>query len=151
MATLDEFKKEIPFLVEAGLLAIKQGDEQSAKAIFDAVEILDPQTTLKKMGYGIIAMQKMDTQQAEKYFKQVLEKEPENYRAQAFLGLVYILIVTEGKTTDKKKLMDHLKKGTELAQNVINKSDSPTTKNLAQSVLDWEQQIQEKAAGTGGR
>jgi len=145
MATLQEFKEDLSLLVEAGLIAIKQGDEESAKKLFNAVGVIEGQGTQKKMGYGLISLHKMDIKTAVKSFEDVLQTEPTNYRAQAFLGLAHILSVLQEGTSNDEKIKS-LKKGAELATEVIQKSDSPSTKKLAQSLLDWEKELQEKAA-----
>ena len=150
MTTLDDFKEQIPLLVESGLIAIKQGDETSAKSIFDAVDALDPKSTFKKMGYGLIALHKMETEKAVQSFKQVLEIEPNNHRAQAFLGLAYVLTAVDETVTDKQMQMQNLEKGTNLASEVLEKADAESTKELARSVLDWEKQIEQKSSEAKG-
>lgn len=148
MASLQEFKQDIPLLVEAGLIAVKQGDEESAKKLFNALGIIDPQGTSKKMGYGLIALHKMDIKNAQKNFNDILQVEPQNYRAQAFLGFAYILsVLQEGATVEDK--IKSLRRGAELASEVVAKCDTPSTKQLAQSLLDWEKELQEKAENRG--
>lgn len=142
MATFQEFRDDLPLLVEAGLIAIKQGDEESAKKIFNSLGIIDPQNMAKKMGYGLIALHKMDIKTAQKSFSEILKVEQANWRAQAFLALSYVLsVLQDGSSEDK---IEALRKGAELSQEVLEKSDSPSTKQLAQSLLDWEKELQEK-------
>ena len=143
MATLQDFQQDISLLVEIGLIAIKQGDEESAKKLFNAVGIIDPQNLAKKMGYGLIALHKMDIKGAQKSFNEVLTVEPDNYRAKAFLAFSYILSVLQDGNNEEK--MESLKKGAELAQAVLDKCDAPTTRQLAQSLLDWEKELMTKA------
>lgn len=144
MATLQEFTQDLPLLVEAGLIAIKQGDEESAKKLFNAVGILDPKGTSKKMGYGLIALHRMDIKSAQKYLQEVLQAEPQNYRAQAFLGFAHVLAVMKEGVTNEDKIKS-LQKGAELASAVLKNCDIESTRKLAQSVLDWEKELQEKA------
>ncbi len=148
MTTLQEFMEDLPLLVEAGLVAIKQGDEESAKKLFNAVGIIDPQNLAKKMGYGLIALHKMDIVNAQKSFHEILQVEQANYRAQAFLAFSYILSVLQEGTDDQKR--ESLKKGAELAQEVIEKSDASSTKDLAQSLLDWEKELMDKVEADHG-
>ncbi|NGX60627.1 MAG: hypothetical protein K940chlam9_00093 [Chlamydiae bacterium] len=148
MATLQEFKEDLPLLVESGLIAIKQGDEDSARKLFNAVGIIDPQNMSKKMGFGLIALHKMELGSAKNYFEDVLEVEQANWRAQAFLAFTYILsVLQEGEHKEKHAA---LKKGAELAKEVIEKSDAPATRQLAQSLLDWEQELQDTVEGDKG-
>lgn len=142
MAEFQEFGVDLPLLVEAGLISIKQGDEESAKKLFNAVSVIAPENTAKKMGYGLIALHKMDIKNAQKHFLEVLQTEQENHRAKAFLALSYILSVLQDSTTDEKQ--HALKMGAQLAQEVLKKSDTPSTQQLAQSLLDWEEQLQQK-------
>lgn len=144
MAQLQDFKKDIPLLVESGLIAIKQGDEDSAKKLFRAVGILDPQNTATKMGFGLIALHKMDLTTAEKNFKDVLNTEKNNYRAQAFLGFSYILSVIREKDPEKRE--EKVKQGMELVSEVYKNADSDSTRNLAASLLEWGKEIEEKGS-----
>ncbi|MCH9625031.1 MAG: hypothetical protein S4CHLAM123_01970 [Chlamydiales bacterium] len=142
METLQELKEDLPLLVESGLIAIKQGDEQSAKQLFSAVGILDPENKAKKMGLGLIMLHKMDLKNAKKAFQEILQEEQDNYRAQSFLAFSHVLSVLE-ESTDQEKL-ENLQKGAELAQDVLDKCDAPSTRQLAQSLLDWEKDLMNK-------
>jgi tetratricopeptide (TPR) repeat protein len=142
MSSLQDFRDDLPLLVESGLVAIKQGDEESAKKLFNAVGILDPQNMAKKMGFGLISLHKMDIHNAQKSFQEILTVEQTNWRAQAFLAFSYILSVLQDGSNDEK--LSALKKGAELAQEVIEKSDAASTRQLAQSLLDWERELQGK-------
>lgn len=144
MATVQEFKDDLPLLVEGGLIAIKQGDEESAKKLFNAVGVIDPQNMVRKMGYGLIALHKMDLKAAQKHFNEILQVEQANYRAKAFLSLTHILSTLEDGPAEEKQMA--LQKAAELAAEVIDKSDAPSTKQLATSVLDWEKQLQEQGS-----
>jgi tetratricopeptide (TPR) repeat protein len=148
MATLQDFRGDLPLLVESGLIAIKQGDEESAKKLFNAIGIIDPQNMAKKMGYGLIALHKMDIHSAQKSFNEILQVEQTNYRALAFLAFSHILSVLQEGTNEEK--IEALRKGAELAQEVLEKSDAPTTRTLAQSLLDWEKELMGKVEAEKG-
>lgn len=143
MATLEDFKRDLPLFLEVGLIAIKQGDEESAKKIFNALGIIAPEHTGKKMGYGLIAMHKMDVKNAQKNFHEILQVEPDNYRAKAFLAFACMLTAVKEVNTDEQ--LNNLKKSAELSLDVVKNCDSPSTKQLAQSILDWQKELQEKA------
>ncbi len=140
MTTHQNFRDDLPLLVEGGLVAIKQGDEEGAKKLFNAVGVIDPQNMAKKMGYGLIALHKMDIKGARKSFEEVMKVEQTNWRAQAFLAFSYILSVLQEGSAEEK--VASLKKGAELAQEVLEKSDADSTKQLAQSLLDWEKELE---------
>lgn len=148
MSAFEEFKNSIPLLVEAGLIAIKQGDEDSAKKLFNGVAVIDPNHSAIPLGHALIALHKLDLDNAEKKFLEVLQKDPDNYQAKAFLSFTYVLCAMEAK--DKEKQLNCLKTGTELAEDVLKNCNVETTKQLARSVLEWEMQLVEKAkAGRG--
>ncbi|MCP5469554.1 MAG: hypothetical protein H7A36_03505 [Chlamydiales bacterium] len=140
MTALKEFKEDLGLLVEAGLIAIKQGDEESAKKLFNAADLLDPGTTTAKMGHGLIALHKMDIKSAKKHFTEIINKEHSNYRAKAFLAFAHLLsMLQDGSDAEK---LEGLKKAAELADEVVQKCDQPSTKELAQSLLEWERELQ---------
>jgi hypothetical protein len=111
--------------------------------LFNAVGIIDPQNMAKKMGYGLISLHKMDIRNAQKSFNEILAVEQTNWRAQAFLAFSYILSVLQDGSNEEK--INALRKGAELSQEVLEKSDAPTTRQLAQSLLDWEKELMQKA------
>lgn len=122
---LQDFKEDFPLLIEAGFVAVKQLDEVSATRIFHAAQALSPQHTAPKIGLGYIALNKLEIKEATRIFEEVAKQEPDNYLAQTFLGMCYLL--TKGKRN----------KGEELIQNAMNKSDDPTIKNLGIVSLEW--------------
>ncbi len=141
MSTLQDFREDLSLLVEGGLIAIKQGDEEGAKKLFNAVGVIDPQNMARKMGYGLISLHKMDIKTAQKSFQEILQVEQTNWRAQAFLAFSHILSVfQDGSPEEKRK---SLEMGAKLAQEVMEKSDAESTRKLAQSLLDWEHELQE--------
>lgn len=142
--TLQDFAKDLGLLVESGLIAIKQGDEESAKKLFNAVGVVDPKSTMKKMGFALIAIHKMDIKNGIKLFSEIISVEPDNHRAQAFLGFAYVLSTLKDDFSHEEKATN-LKKGAEIAAFVLDKSDNPSTRQLAQSVLDWETEMSKKA------
>lgn len=143
---ISDFKEDLPLLVEAGMVAIKQGDEESARKLFQAVAILDPKHTMPKAGFGLIALHKMQLDVAQKFFEEVLDVEPLNYRVQAFLGFCLILSTTQEKLNKVDKLKN-LQLGSEIAKQVLEANDAPeSSKQLAQSLIDWEKELQDKTA-----
>lgn len=140
MATLEDFKEDLGLLVEAGLLAIKQGDEESAKKIFDACDILDEEGNQKAFGYGLIAMHKMEIPKAIAAFQNLLTKDSDNWRAKAFLSFAYILTIFSNESNKEKSA--NLKKALELSQEVLDNAEEPTTVAVAQAIQDWEKETQ---------
>ena len=140
MVATSEFKSDLGLLVESGLIAIKQGDKQSAEALFKAVDILDPKSNHATMGRGLIALHEMEIEQSREHFNTILEQEPQNYRAKAFLAFANILsVLQEGSEEQKVK---SLQEGAALAQEVLDHCEEKSTRELAQSLLDWESELQ---------
>ena len=94
---LQEFNSDFPLLIEAGFLAVKQLDEISARRIFEAARTLRPESSAPMIGLGYIDLNKLEIKTASKIFEDVVAKEPENYLAQTFLGICYLLVKSKMK------------------------------------------------------
>lgn len=122
---LQDFKEDFAFLIEAGFVAVKQLDEVSATRIFHAAQVISPNSCAPQIGLGFIALNKLEIKEATKIFDNVVQKEPENYLAQTFLGMCYLL--------NKPKR----KKGEQLIKEAMEKTTDPTVKNLGAISLEW--------------
>lgn len=122
---LKEFKEDFSLLIEAGFIAVKQLDETSASRLFNATQVLSPNSTAPQLGLGYIALNKLELKEAQKIFEGILKKEPENYLAQTFLGICFLM------SKPKRK------KGEKLVKEAMEKSSDPTIKSLAQISLEW--------------
>jgi tetratricopeptide (TPR) repeat protein len=120
-----EFKEDFSLLIEAGFLAVKQLDETSAKRIFQAAQVISPQSSAPQLGLGYIALNKLEIKEAVRIFEEIVSKEPENYLAQTFLGICFLL------TKPKRK------KGEKLINEAMAKTTDPTIRNLGQISLEW--------------
>ena len=123
--TIDAFKEDFALLIEAGFIAVKQLDEVSATRIFHAAHMISPNSTAPDIGLGYIHLNKLEIKKATEIFEAVTKKEPENYLAQTFLGMCFLL------TKPKRK------KGEALIKEAIEKTDDPTIKNLGKISLEW--------------
>lgn len=122
---MEEFKDDFSLLIEAGFVAVKQLDAISSSRIFVAAQIISPGHTAPKIGLGYIALNQLNVKEATHIFETIVETEPENYLAQTFLGMCYLL--------NKPKR----KKGEKLIHEAIEKSDDPTIKGLGKISLEW--------------
>lgn len=122
---LDQFKEDFSLLIEAGFVAVKQLDEISASRLFQAAQVISPESTAPQLGLGYVALNKLEIKEATKIFEEVLKKEPENYLAQTFLGICFLL------TKPKRK------KGETLIQESMQKATDPTVKSLCKISLEW--------------
>ena len=122
---IEEFLEDFPLLIEAGFIAVKQLDEISASRIFIGAQALSPFNTAPQIGLGYIALNKLEVKEATQIFETVLLSEPENYLAQTFLGMCFLL--SKGKQ----------KKGEKLIKDAMEKTKDPTVKNLGTISLEW--------------
>lgn len=149
MATIEFFKKDKALLFEVGLIAIRQGDEEGAKKIFNALALLDDSSYMNKAGYGLIALHKMHLEEAETYFQEILEKDNTNWCVASFLSLTHMLIVLQqGKSFDVRR--DSLERSFNLAQQILQECEVESTRQFAQSLLDWHRTLAEKSTGPLG-
>lgn len=130
---LQEFRDDFPLLIEAGFVAVKQLDEMSASRIFHAAQAINPTSTAPQIGLGYIALNKLEVKEATRVFEAVLKQEPENYLAQTFLGICFLL------TKPKRK------KGEQLIKSAMEKSSDPTIKNLGAISLEWAEKDLKKS------
>ncbi len=122
--SLKKYKEDFILMLETGFIAVNQADEDSALKLFKAAEILKPENTLPKVGFGYLHLHKLELTQASRCFEDVLEKEPKNEMAKAFLGICMSLMP---KQVDKgeKVLAEALK------------SKDPMIKNLCHTAIDF--------------
>lgn len=124
MSMLDEYKDDFLLLVEAGFIAINQTDEDAAIKLFNAARILDKTSPLIKIGFGYLALHKLELKKAIQAFEEVLKKDPKNDMARAFLGIAISM-------TPKNMV-----KGEQLLEETL-KSDDKEVKKLAGIALDF--------------
>lgn len=132
----EQYQEDFALLFEAGMVAVKQGDEDSAKKLFAALEVLRPQHHGASMGRGLIALHKMDLVTAEEIFSGLLAQD-ENYdSATAFLALTHMMLSLE-KDASLESRQASLELSARLAEKVLLHCEEPSTRQLAQSVMDW--------------
>lgn len=124
---VQEFREDLALLIEAGFVAVKQLDEISATRIFHAAQVMNPASTAPQIGLGYIALNKLEVKEATRIFESVVKQEPENYLAQTFLGICFLL------TKPKRK------KGEQIIKEAMMKSTDPTIKNLGKISLEWSE------------
>ena len=138
MAVLQEYKEDFILFVEAGFIAVNQADEDSAVKIFRVAELLQPQNTLPAVGLGYLHLHKLELKQAVQKFESVLEKEPNNEMAKAFLGIATSMMPNQA---DKgEKILEHALK-----------SKDPLIKRLAGTAIDFVERFIKKTPGPAGK
>lgn len=129
---LKEAKEDFPLLVEAGFIAVTQADEDCAKKLFRAAKVLDPESTAWQMGFGYIALNKLEVKEAYRIFNKIVQKEEENYLAKTFLGLSHLLL--------KKDRQE----GEDLIRQAMEKSDDTAVQHLGKVSLKWMDEYYKK-------
>jgi tetratricopeptide (TPR) repeat protein len=124
MTSWNKYKEDFVLLLEAGFIAVNQADEESALKLFKAAELLNPKSTLPKVGFGYLHLHKLDLKQACKAFEEVLEAEPKNEMARALLGIA----LTLGPTT--------MAKGEALIEETRHSKD-PMLQQLSKTAADF--------------
>ncbi len=149
MADLDVFKADFALLFEAGMLAIKQGDEDSARKLFLSLEVLNPEHYGCEMGLALIDLHKMEIFSAEERLQALAEKEPDNWSIKSFLSLTHMMIVLhQGSSLEVRR--ESLERCLQLSEQVLENCEVESTRVLAQSVLDWHDSLVVKSAGPLG-
>lgn len=119
------FRDDFPLLIEAGFVAVKQLDEVSSRRLFEAAQLINPESTAPQIGLGYIALNKLDLKEASRLFEGVLAKEPENHLAHTFLAICMLL--------NKSKRAD----GEKIIKEIMKKTDDATIKSLGEISLEW--------------
>lgn len=130
---LQKFKDDFILLCEAGFIAVNQADEDSANKLFRASELLNHENMLPKVGKGYLHLCKLELKQACKLFEDILQKDPHNEMAKAFLGLSYSLNPNE------------VNKGEKILEESAHKSKDPMIKKLASSAIDFVEKFVKKS------
>jgi hypothetical protein len=131
--TLSHFKEDFYLLLEAGFIAVNSADEDSAVKLFRASELLSPENTLPKIGFGYVHLCKLELKQACAIFRDVISKEPENEMAKTFLGICMSLMPTE------------LTKGEKLLSEAAESSKDQGIKDLANTAINFVDTYVKKA------
>lgn len=134
MASWKKYKEDFILLLEAGFIAVNQADEDSAVKLFKAAELLDPKNPLPMIGMGYLHLHKLELKQASKAFEEVLEKDPHNDMARAFLGLAMSMQPSS------------LNKGEKLLHETC-KSKDPMIQKLSDTSIDFVERFIKKAPG----
>ena len=137
MAT-NKYKEDFILLAEAGFIAVNQADEDAALKLFRAAEVLKPKNVLSKVGFGYLHLHKLELKDAIKCFEKVLDEEPNNQMAKAFMGLCLSM------------MPNTLEKGEKMLEQT-RKSKDPMIKQLGDSVIDFVEKFIKKTPGPASK
>ncbi len=131
--SLSHYQEDFFLLLEAGFIAVNSADEDSAIKLFRASELLRPDNTLPKIGFGYMHLCKLELKAASNIFREVIAKEPENEMAKTFLGICLSLSPTE------------MSKGEKILHDTANSSHDKGIKQLADTAMDFVDTYVKKA------
>jgi hypothetical protein len=138
MSVLKDYEEDWLLFTEAGFIAVNQADEDASVKLFRAGELLSPKNTLPQVGMGYLHLHKLELKQAVKAFEEVLEKEPHNEMAKAFMGIC--LGMMPNATLKGEKLLEQTMK-----------SKDPLIKGLSDTAIDFIERFVKKAPGPAGK
>jgi Flp pilus assembly protein TadD len=124
MSQKEQSQKDFIVFAEAGFIAINQGDEEGAKHLFRAAQLLRPENTLPQIGLGYMHFLKLELRQASEIFAKITEIEPANEMAKALLGLSIALTPNEAN------------KGEKILEETV-KSQDPTIKTMSGTAIEF--------------
>ena len=127
---LSEFDADFKSLIESGFVAVNQLNETSALACFQAAQTLRPYSTAPKLGLGFIALNKLDLDTAENYFKDVLDQDPSHELARVFLGIALAF-------SD-----DTRQQGIQMINNIAAHTVDTEVAHLANTAIEWTKKEQ---------
>lgn len=135
---IKKYKDDFILLAEAGFIAVNQADEDAALKLFKAAELIDPSNVLPMIGFGYLHLHKLELKQAVKKFEDVLEKEPSNEMAKAFMGLCLSM------------MPNNVDKGEKILNQTL-KSKDPLIKQMSGSAIDFVEKFIKKTPGPAGK
>ncbi|MBN1914482.1 MAG: hypothetical protein JW769_01165 [Parachlamydiales bacterium] len=87
MDVLHQYSDDYILFVECGFIAVNQADEDSAKKLFKAAILLQPDNFLPLVGLGYLHLHKLELGDSISYFEKALKKDPNNEMAKTLLGI----------------------------------------------------------------
>lgn len=129
---LKEFEDDFVLLVEGGFVAVSHMEEDAANKLFQGALALKRDHFAPKMGLAAVSLYKLETKRSTQILEEVIKEHPNNHRAQALLGISYIL---SGKKIEE---------GETLLKSAMDESDDPATRKLGGLWLDVIEKIVKK-------
>ena len=133
-----QYKEDWLLFTESGFIAVNQADEDAALKLFKAGNMLNLENTLPRVGFGYLHLHKLELKQAMKVFEEILEKEPHNDMAKAFLGLCMGMM---------PNMVD---KGEKILEQTT-KSKDPMIQQLSSTAIDFVERFIKKTPGPAGK
>lgn len=125
MADLKNYMDHFVVFLEAGFVAVNYADADSAQKLFRAAELLNPKAALPKVGIGYLHLHRLEVKQAADTFKAVIDIDPKNDMARAFLGLCMSMTP------------DQVAEGEKILKTTVKETSDEQVKNLATDALKF--------------
>jgi tetratricopeptide (TPR) repeat protein len=138
MTTWKHYKEDWLLFTEAGFIAVNQADEDAALKLFKAGDLLNPENTLPRVGFGYLHLHKLELKQAVKIFEKIIEEEPKNEMARTFLGLC--LGMMPNMADKGEKILEQ-----------TTRSDDPEIRSLSMTAIDFVEKFIKKSPGPAGK
>lgn len=150
MKNLQTYKDDFALFIEAGFIAVKQCNRDAAEKLFKAAQILNPDSTAPMLGFGWIALNAMELPAAQQRFREILEKEPDNQQAKAYLGFSLLVPKISFRTKPKGKEGEDIDMmttaGCTLIKEAISSTKDESVRHFGESALDFIRKIDEYQA-----
>ena len=146
----DIIQTDFPLLIEAGFVAVKQGNRTAAESLFRAAQLLKPSHSAPALGFGYIALQSANLELAQKLFEAVSQKEPDNALAKVLLGytlLTHTFLHQANKNNPSLAIkktgnLEELgSRGKLLIEEALKSSDDSAVQLLGKSAIELYQKI----------
>jgi len=119
------YEEDNLLFLEGAFIAINQSDMESARWLIEAAEIFDKKNPLCFIARGYMALHRLETTEAAKWFNKCIEHYPKNELARTMLGLTHI--VSEKKMSEGEKI----------CMDIIKETRDPEMKKFASSALEF--------------
>ncbi len=135
---VEKCHEDFPLLLEAGFIAINQADEQCAINLFKASLKMNDKSAAPHIGFGYVALHKLEMPEAIKHFSKAIEIEPENEMIKALLGFCHIMTEQDAG----------IKVGSEMLDNIASQSEDQHIQELTKSSKHVVEYINENKVAT---
>ncbi len=120
---IEQCREDFNLLLESGFIAVNQADEQCAVNLFQAAAMINAKNASPHIGFGYIALHKLELQSAIKHFSKAIELSPDNEMVKALLGFCHIMTEQD----------EGMKMGSEMLDTIAASSDDSAIQELTKS------------------
>ncbi len=149
MSAIPMHKEDFGLLIEGGFVAVKQGNRNAARRLFEAAHRLRPEHSAPKLGFGYIALNELNLPLARQTFEAILNEEPNNAMAKVLLGFSFMMdrfMVVAGKRKGaplppQETTNASVAKGHTLIEQALQQSQDPAVHRLGKAAMELAQKV----------